>query len=65
MLVLHRKLNEEIVIVVAGREIVVKLVSVGGDGARIGIVAERDVRIDRREIYDKKRKGTNNASDTI
>lgn len=54
MLVLHRKINEEIVIVVAGQQVVVKLVSVGGDGARIGVVADREVKVDRREVYERK-----------
>lgn len=40
MLILHRKLNEEIVITF--------------DGARIGVIADREVKVDRREIYDKK-----------
>lgn len=54
MLVLHRKLSEEIVIRFAGQQVVVKLVSVGGDGARIGVVADREVQVDRREVYERK-----------
>lgn len=54
MLVLQRKVSEEIVINVLGVEVVVKVVSVGGDGARIGVIAERSVIVDRREVYDKK-----------
>lgn len=65
MLVLQRKLGEEIIITVNGREIVVKLLSVGGDGARIGVIADRDVAVDRREVYEAKRKGANDANDTV
>lgn len=49
MLVLSRKLNEEIVL---NRNIVVKVVDIRGDKVRIGLIAPADVSIYRREIYD-------------
>lgn len=50
MLVLSRKINEDIVI---GEGVVVKVVSIRGDKVRLGIVAPRDVRVDRGEVHEK------------
>ena len=47
MLVLSRKLNERIVI---GDNIVITLVDVGHNKARIGIEAPKDMRVDREEV---------------
>jgi len=52
MLVLMRKAGESIHI---GKNIVVTLVSLERNRARIGIQAPRDVIIDREEIAEKKR----------
>lgn len=49
MLVLSRKLSEEIVV---GDHIVVKVVSIGNGKVRIGIEAPRDTPVHRREVYD-------------
>lgn len=49
MLVLSRKLSEEIVI---GDNIVLKIIEIRGDKCRIGIEAPRDMTVHRREIYD-------------
>lgn len=49
MLVFTRKLNEAIVI---GDGIEVRVLRVGKDGVRLGIVAPQDVPVHRREIYD-------------
>lgn len=58
MLVLSRKRMEEIVIPINGIEIVIALVSVRGDKARIGVTAPAGVPIHRREVYDAiKREG--------
>lgn len=55
MLVLSRKLHQEIVI---GDDIVITLVDIRGDKVRIGIQAPVDVPVDRREVHEaKKRKG--------
>jgi carbon storage regulator len=51
MLVLTRKVGEEIVI---GDNIRVKLVEIRGGKVRIGIVAPEDVVVDRQEIHDKR-----------
>ena len=49
MLVLSRKLNEEIVI---GGTIVVKVVEIRGDRVRLGIAAPPATAVHRSEIYD-------------
>jgi carbon storage regulator len=51
MLVLTRKLGEEIVI---GDEIVVKVVAVQGDRVRLGIAAPRSVPVDRLEVHQRR-----------
>jgi carbon storage regulator len=51
MLVLTRKVGEEIVI---GDGIRVKVVSVQGDRVRVGIDAPRDVPVDRLEIHQRR-----------
>jgi len=52
MLVLTRKMGEEIVI--ADGAIVVTVVEIRGDKLRLGITADRSINIDRREIYNEK-----------
>jgi carbon storage regulator len=54
MLVLTRRINEEIVI---GDDIVVTVVAVQGEKVRLGIVAPRSVRVDRREIHERRTHG--------
>jgi carbon storage regulator len=51
MLVLTRKIGEEIVI---GDDIRIKVVDIRGGKVRIGIVAPEDVIVDRQEIHDKR-----------
>ena len=51
MLVLSRKLGEEIVI---GDNIRIKVVEIRGGNVRIGIVAPEDVSVDRQEIHEKR-----------
>jgi carbon storage regulator len=51
MLVLTRKLGEEIVI---GSSITVKVVAVQGDRVRIGIDAPRSVPVDRLEVHQRR-----------
>jgi carbon storage regulator len=51
MLVLTRKLGEEIVI---GNDIVVKVVAVQGDRVRLGVAAPRSVPVDRMEIHQRR-----------
>lgn len=56
MLVLSRKVGEEIVITVppsaAPQTIVVRQVEVRNDRGRIGVTAERTVSVHRREVYE-------------
>lgn len=55
MLVLSRKFNEKIVIVVPGLEapFVVTMAGIQGDKARIGIEAPDNVQIHRLEVWDR------------
>lgn len=53
MLVLKRRVGEEIIITVGEETIVVKLVYMAGtNNIGIGVSASPDVRIDRKEIHD-------------
>ena len=49
MLVLSRKLSEEIMI---GNDIRVMVIEIRGDKVRLGIVAPKDVAVNRKEIHD-------------
>ncbi len=55
MLVLSRKLNEEIVI---GGQIIVKVVEIRGDRVRLGIQAPPATTVHRSEIYEAIRAAT-------
>lgn len=48
MLVLTRKINESIMI---GEKIEVKILSVDGDQVKLGIVAPKNVKVHRSEVY--------------
>lgn len=50
MLVFSRKSDEDIVI---GDNVVVRVVSVRGNKVRLGVVAPKDVRVDRGEVREK------------
>ena len=52
MLVLTRKIGEEIVI---GDNIRVKILGILGGKVRIGIVAPEDVVVDRQEVHDRRK----------
>ncbi len=52
MLVLSRKPNGDIVLTVRGIEILIKVVDVRGDKARLGIEAPTEVTIHRREVHE-------------
>jgi len=53
MLVLSRKLNERIIIDLgSGEKIVVCLVAIAGDKARIGIEAPEEIPVHRHEVYE-------------
>ena len=53
MLVLSRKRDESIMI---GDEIEVIVVDIRGDRVRLGIIAPKSVPVDRREVYDAKKR---------
>lgn len=49
MLVLSRKLNESIII---GENIEVKVLSIEGEQVKLGIVAPKNIKVHRREVYE-------------
>ena len=49
MLILSRKINEQIMI---GDRIVITVVAIRGGNVRLGIEAPRDVPVHRQEVYD-------------
>jgi carbon storage regulator len=51
MLVLTRKIGEEIII---DEEIRITIVDILGNRVRLGIAAPRETRVDRREIYERR-----------
>jgi carbon storage regulator len=55
MLVLARKIGEEIII---DEEICITIVDIRGDRVRLGITAPRDTRIDRREIHGRRKRSS-------
>lgn len=66
MLVLSRKRNESIVIGEGDSKVVITVVEVRGDKVRLGIEANRNTPVHRREVYDviekekEKENGTKN-----
>jgi len=51
MLVLTRKIGEEIII---GDDIHIRVVEIRGGSVRFGVVAPKDVTVDRKEVHDKR-----------
>ena len=58
MLVFTRRRDEAIMI---GEGVEVRVLRVGKDGVRLGIVAPPEVRVHRREIYDQIREANQSA----
>jgi carbon storage regulator CsrA len=54
MLVLSRKMNEQIVIQVGDETVVVQVVDLARDRVRLGITASPDVTIHRKEIAERR-----------
>ena len=61
MLVLTRRIGEKLVI---GNEIVLEVLSVSGDGVRIGIIAPRETSVHRFEVFEEIQ-ATNRAASTL
>lgn len=61
MLVLTRRVGEKIVI---GNEIVVEILSVSGEGVRLGIVAPRETSVHRHEVFTEI-EAANRAAETV
>ena len=59
MLVLTRKVNEEIKI---GSEITIKILSISDNHIKIGIDAPRDIQVYRNEVFEKVKESTIEAS---
>jgi carbon storage regulator len=53
MLVLTRKIGEEIII---DEKICITIVAIRGDRVRLGVTAPRETVVDRREIYERRRR---------
>jgi carbon storage regulator len=62
MLVLTRKVGEEIVI---GGDIHVMVVAIQGAAVRIGVRAPKDVVVDREEIHDQRSQLHNEDTDSV
>lgn len=62
MLVLSRKINEEIVIKTSDGEVVITLVEANRDRCRMGFEAPETIRIYRREVLDRPQKGPVNKT---
>lgn len=60
MLVLTRKTDEAIVI---GKDIEIKIISIGRGGVRLGIVAPREVRVLRKELLDSENRAPGKVLD--
>lgn len=58
MLILTRKLNEEINI---DGEITIKIISISDNQVKLGIEAPKDVQIVRKEVLDRVKESTKNA----
>ena len=54
MLILSRKLDEDIVI---GGVVTIRVVEIRGDKVRLGVDAPRGVAVDRREVWEAKKAG--------
>jgi carbon storage regulator len=61
MMVLARKPNQSIMI---GDEIEVKVIEVKGEQVKIGLVAPRDVKVFRSEIYEEIQNANKEAANT-
>ena len=59
MLVLSRKINEEIVI---QDNISIKVLDIGDSGVKIGISAPKDISVHRKEVYEEIQKENLRAS---
>lgn len=62
MLVLTRKINEEIKI---GSDIIIKIISTSDSQIKIGIEAPKDIQILRGEVYEKVKESTIEASKAV
>lgn len=54
MLILSRKFDEDIVI---GDLVIIRVVEIRGDSVRLGVIAPREVSVDRREVWEAKKAG--------
>ena len=62
MLILSRKENQKIRI---GNDIVINIVSISENNVKIGIEADKNVKIFREEVYDSIKQHTREAADKI
>ncbi len=62
MLVLSRQKDESIII---GGNIEITVVEFRGDKVRLGITAPKDIRVDRKEIHELRKKENQDGPETI
>ena len=62
MLVLTRRVGEKLVI---GNEVFIEVLSVSGDGIRLGITAPRETTVHRFEVFDEILKANRAASASV
>jgi len=60
MLQLSRRTHQEIVI---GKDIFIQVLGIAGDYVRLGIIAPDDLRILRREVYDRQEQAGTRADE--
>lgn len=65
MLVLKRKIQEDVLIFVGDTVIEVKVVDAFGDGAKLGITAPKSVTVHRREVAESIAQAQANASEPV
>jgi carbon storage regulator len=53
MLILMRKINQSIIIGEGSNQVEMKILDIRGSQVRIGLQAEKDIPIHRKEIYDR------------
>ena len=62
MLVLTRERDETIMI---GDDVEIMVVSIRGDKVRLGIIAPREVQVDRKEVWERKKREKSDGDECV